>query len=91
MMQWHGVKLESAKRSYFHICCRQFGSASKLTILDACEYNIDLSCAAAAGVSAYLRASSVHPACIQRANFRVIEYATICGDEGVTPHACACD
>jgi hypothetical protein len=39
MMQWHGVKLESAKRSYFHFCCRQFGSASKITILDACEYN----------------------------------------------------
>ncbi|MFQ3225048.1 MAG: hypothetical protein ACI8Z5_001303 [Lentimonas sp.] len=40
MMQWHGVKLESAKRSYLHLCCRQFGSASKLTILDACEYNV---------------------------------------------------
>ncbi|MFQ3242449.1 MAG: hypothetical protein ACI9JZ_002145, partial [Lentimonas sp.] len=33
MMQWHGVKLESAKRSYLHLCCRQFGSASKITIL----------------------------------------------------------
>ncbi|MFQ3241234.1 MAG: hypothetical protein ACI9JZ_000918 [Lentimonas sp.] len=38
MMQWHGVKLESAKRSYLHLCCRQFGSASKITIPDACEY-----------------------------------------------------
>jgi hypothetical protein len=38
MMQSHGVKLESAKRSYLHLCCRQFGSASKITILDACEY-----------------------------------------------------
>jgi hypothetical protein len=41
MMQWHGVKLESAKRSYLHLCCRQFGSASKITILDACEYTFD--------------------------------------------------
>ncbi|MFQ3224571.1 MAG: hypothetical protein ACI8Z5_000821 [Lentimonas sp.] len=41
MMQWHGVKLESAKRSYLHLCCPQFGSASKITILDACEYKND--------------------------------------------------
>jgi hypothetical protein len=39
MMQSHGVKIESAKRSYLHLCCRQFGSVSKITILDACEYN----------------------------------------------------
>jgi hypothetical protein len=42
MMQSHGVKLESAERSYFHLCCRQFGSASKITILDACEYKTNV-------------------------------------------------
>ncbi|MFQ3225572.1 MAG: hypothetical protein ACI8Z5_001834 [Lentimonas sp.] len=41
MMQSHGVKLESAERSYLHLCCRQFGSASKITILDACEYIVE--------------------------------------------------